>query len=1314
MSKFKTCGFLAFLTVLVLVASGVVYVKWTSKPVPTAPVGITVAEQGGAPNPAEDQAPCSPGPVNCATGEFWKEFSDFSIPGPGIPLDLTQTYLSAAASRPSPFGYGWTDSYAMSLTPPHAAGRVTIRQEDGAVVSFVKTAKHGFTAPARVMATLTRNRAGQFIFVRDSDQVRYVFSRTGRLISERDLNGDATTLSYRHGELAEVTDAVGRELDFSYQNGHVTSITGPMGATESLFYSRAGDLTEMTDPAGRSWQFGYGRGHQLTSITDPRGIVTKIKYRKHKVVALVGPGDAHIAWAYHGQPSGPSGGTTIATGPGPSVTAYHYVGLSLMSVTNGTGPAAATTSYGYDKQSLVTSVTDPDGHVTLYRYDRAGFLLSSTDPLGRTTRYRYNKFGEVTAQILPSGATSHSWYDGHGNLVKSQDAVGNVTTYTLDQTDPGLISKVYSPGAEVTTFTYDAYGNVASTTTSPSVGVTDTSRYAYDADGNLTCEVSPDAVVRHIKCPAPPVSCPVYGGHVLGTSSYALNCDGDVVASTDPAGDVTRYSYDPDGDLAATTSPTGTVTSYSYNPAGQTTQVAVNAKVTTTTSYDAAGDISTQSNAAGDVTRYQYDSLGHLVAMTDPLGKQTTYHYDPAGNLLRTVAAGGQQTYYTYDASGELTAIAYSASAVPAIGYAYTPDGQQSEITDSAGTTSYTYDGDERLLTATSTTSAGLTTKYSYAYDAAMNNVTLTYPNGRTVTDHYDDAGQLSKVTDWLGNTTQFSYDASGNLTYQHVPGGVDANYGPTSITIKNAEHTLAIFGYTRNQTGLISDSASFGVPDSSSQVVKYGYTARGQLATESGLTFGYDAAGNLTSSSSGGGFDQTYNPAGELSTRTSSQATISYAYDDNGNLTSAAPTSGQPTTLSYNQANLLASYNAPGNSASYSYDGTGLLASETHAGNLTNFVWDQGQATPFLLATSSSPTADPSTPSPSPSASPSAPASAPGYTSYIYGPNGQPIEQVTGNRPTFLISDQQGSVRLITNLVGHVIEKISYGPYGTVAGRSGSDSSALGYDGQYTDPATGFVYLRARYYNPQTAQFLTRDPDIVLSGAPYSYAGDDPVNASDLTGLSWWNPFSWSVKTWVNIGLAAALGVGAVFTDGADLALAPEAFGLDAATEALGDGLLDAGTDVSEDLFSSDAESAAQLNYTAPGDPAGSLAPNIKPIDGYQDVVVHGSPTDFSPSSTAGAPVWSPEDLADMIKSDSRYGNGPIRLISCSTGAPGSDAAQNLANELGVDVLAPTDIVWVDGNGALTVAPRNWLGIGPSRFSSAIPWKLFSPIPGA
>lgn len=62
--------------------------------------------------------------------------------------------------------------------------------------------------------------------------------------------------------------------------------------------------------------------------------------------------------------------------------------------------------------------------------------------------------------------------------------------------------------------------------------------------------------------------------------------------------------------------------------------------------------------------------------------------------------------------------------------------------------------------------------------------------------------------------------------------------------------------------------------------------------------------------------------------------------------------------------------------------------------------------------------------------------------------------------------------------------------------------STPLLWAGQYRDPATGLYYMRARWYDPATGQFLSVDPLVAQTGLPYSYAGDNPVNEGDPSGL--------------------------------------------------------------------------------------------------------------------------------------------------------------------------------------------------------------------
>ena len=48
---------------------------------------------------------------------------------------------------------------------------------------------------------------------------------------------------------------------------------------------------------------------------------------------------------------------------------------------------------------------------------------------------------------------------------------------------------------------------------------------------------------------------------------------------------------------------------------------------------------------------------------------------------------------------------------------------------------------------------------------------------------------------------------------------------------------------------------------------------------------------------------------------------------------------------------------------------------------------------------------------------------------------------------------------------------------------------------------STGFYNMRARWYDPQTGSFTTRDSEFIQTDHAYNYAGGDPINNSDPSG---------------------------------------------------------------------------------------------------------------------------------------------------------------------------------------------------------------------
>jgi uncharacterized protein RhaS with RHS repeats len=57
--------------------------------------------------------------------------------------------------------------------------------------------------------------------------------------------------------------------------------------------------------------------------------------------------------------------------------------------------------------------------------------------------------------------------------------------------------------------------------------------------------------------------------------------------------------------------------------------------------------------------------------------------------------------------------------------------------------------------------------------------------------------------------------------------------------------------------------------------------------------------------------------------------------------------------------------------------------------------------------------------------------------------------------------------------------------------------TTPLGFAGQYTDSESGLQYFRARYHDPVTAQFLSRDP---MDAATRSPSGHPEGAGSEIT----------------------------------------------------------------------------------------------------------------------------------------------------------------------------------------------------------------------
>jgi RHS repeat-associated protein len=1095
-------------------------------------------ETTGGSNPAEWGMcyQCRGDPINTSTGEFFETVTDASAAGRGPALTLTRTYSSQRAPYDGPFGPGWSFGYGMALSQNTSTGVVTVTQENGSAVTFTPSGST-YTAGPRVDAALAHNGDGSWTYTRKSRQL-FDFTTAGLLSAVRDLNGNARTVSHgTGGQVAAVTDGAGRTLTFTYgTNGRIATVTDPATRQTSYGYDSSGRLSSVTAPGGAVTHYGYDSWNLLTSVTDPTGAVAANGYdAAQRVTSQTDPTGHTTTFAYGAD------GTTTTTTPAGRVTLDSYTNGQLTTITRGAGTAqAATWTYGYEAATCaLTSVTDPNNHTTSYTVDTLGRRTSATDPNNHTQTWTYNTLGEVTAATDANGTTTTTSYDSAGNpLTVSTPLTGTTSTRTTTYTyassaHPGDITAITDPDGHTTTLGYDTYGNTH-TVTDP---LTHTTTTDTDVLGRTTAVTTPRGNTTH----------------------YGYNTAGHLTTITDPAGHDETRGYDAAGRLTSTTDRLGHTTSCTRDGNGRITTTTRPDTTNTTAGYDLDGNQTSYTDANNHTTSYTYDPLDRLVSSTDPLNRTTNYGYDKAGNRTTLTDPAGRVTTDSYDPANQLTATTYSDGGTPGVAYTYTPAGQQATMTDGTGTTTTSYDSLGRVTDQTN----GAGQHVGYGHDLSGHLTTLTYPNGHDVTRGYDTGGRLTTVTDWAGHTTTITPDADGNPATTTDGNGVvqtttwdttDQQSG-TAITDPGGT-TLAALPYTRDHNTQLTGTTPQGLPGTAET---YSYDTLNQLVGVNTDSYAYDHAGNTTTLTNGATL--TYDAADQPTGYTTTAGTTTITYDPQGNrLTGPAP--GGTATYAYDQANHLTTATTSAATSSYTYDATGLRITRTTGSTTQHFAWDVASGVALLLTD--------------------------GTTNYLYDDTGHPLEQLTTTGTAlYYQADQYGSTRLLTDSTGAVAATYTYDAYGTLTGHTGTADTVLRWNGQQQDPDTGLYYLRNRYYDPITTQFLTRDPLATITRALYNYAANDPLNRMDPLGLTWWNPTTWTPET-RNIVIGVGLGVLAVATGGAALAVGATAAGFALGATSVGLGMGAAAMDAGPCLNDHAAVACVGLGLGASGSVAG------------------------------------------------------------------------------------------------------------------------------
>ncbi|MGH2378139.1 MAG: DUF6531 domain-containing protein [Candidatus Limnocylindria bacterium] len=1043
----------------------------------------------------------SPDPVNLGTGVFTLRASDLELPGRALPLAFARRYNSADSAAGS-LGPGWTHSYDWRLGESGAT--VHLRRGDGRRETYLRNTDGSYAAPPDTFDVLVQNGDGTFTLTLTS-QVAYHFATDGRLSRISEPAGNQITLTYTGSDLTLVTDTVGRQVAFTYSGGRLVQLQDPLGRKVTYGYDAEGRLSTVTDrignapgedPAQHRWQYAYdGATRHLTTITDPDGRVrVRNTYDAQGRVTQQRDGLNHLTTITYGVL------VTATTDPRGHEATYTFDDrMRVLSQTDVVGTDTYTVSYTYDAAGNRTSVTDREGNTTDLTYDARGNVLSKTDPSPDgvaprpVTTFEYDLENNLTETTDALGAVTTLTYEPAANVLLSVarqvDASTTATTsYEYgDQANPGLPTRVYSPlgnagGTPDPTFStvlaYDTEGNLTSRTDADGA----TTTFAYDDVGRLTSFIDPDG-----NAPG--------GVPSLHTWTIGYDPNDREIRRSDPLSGELEYSYDGAGNRTSLADRNGNVTSYFYDanarlrevqqkpdPAGATVY-------TTTVERDENGNATRITQGKGALTDYAFDALDRLTAVTTyptptaPL--TTTYVLNGNGQPTSRTTGDGVTVTYSSDALARLTGVS---GPLLSIGYEYDALGRRTSMSDALGLTTYDYDDTGRVLEISSPLGT-----LGYDYDLDGNRILLEYPGGDPVIYSYSPGGRLESVTDWAARTSTYTYTPSGLVDTLAQHGGLAAAYTyDRAQRLTSLEYTQTVAGLPvtvlrqdfsldaeGNRTQLVESGALGDPPPGPSDTFSYEYDGLSRLLSADAVLFGggtrsetftYDAATNIQART---GPAATYTMDG--ANRVTTDGAQSFTWDGADRLVQRGA-----DTFRYDSLSRLTAASVAGATSSYQYDGDGLLAIRSDSAGSTNFAWDTSTAPAPLLEAGSDRVVHGLSPL------------------YLARADGQTVR---------LVRDALGSVRAELDDLGLVAKAFRYAAYGAITDRMPLDATPtlLGFTGELADPS-GLTYLRARWYDPDAARFLSRDPYPGFSSRPaslnaYAYAHANPSLMTDPSG---------------------------------------------------------------------------------------------------------------------------------------------------------------------------------------------------------------------
>ncbi|WP_394368712.1 RHS repeat domain-containing protein [Bacteroides finegoldii] len=756
----------------------------------------------------------------------------------------------------------------------------------------------------------------------------------------------------------------------------------------------------------------------------------------------------------------------------------------------------------YDVLDRATEVTLPDESKTLTAYTTdAGsraLVTTVTDALGNKQATYTNGSSKtvMTKQLSgPDGEITTTFeYDGIDRLVRVIDTEGNVTTSVYDMGDRR--TEVNHPASGITTFTYDALGNVLTKQTANLAKEGKSITYDYDYH-RLTGINYPDHPENNVKY--------YYGGRNAsqnrigrlmlredgtGAIEYFYGKMGEVtktrrtliVPNQAIATYVTQWTYDSHNRLLEMIYPDEEKVTYSYNLGGQLEKVR---------GYKSYG--------YDYVNRIGYDKFEQRTYLKYCNGAETFYTYEPARRRLQnlTVNAGGKSIMdnaYAYDAVSNVLSVANKA-ALPESGKA---GGQMAHA--------YTYDALYRLASATGTYAGADSKTASYRLEMSYDNMHRIVSKKQ----HLTQQGVQFDGTLHVGYDLAYTYGKTEGRKFQ-LAEVKDANYcteeNPDSVAKVDNNHT---YTYDANgnlvyvNTGRIKQD---GTLDSTAAERKLRWDEENRLTAsdDNGFVtnYWYDADGERTVKTSGEGEQLYVNSefaGGRTNTAKFSLYVSPYLVANQGGrytkhiyigsqrivskIGDFASYGSDPRRIQY------AGSETDGLSVNYKqkYSAQQQVIKDNYAifevpyNGTDNNDYVDGQG---FCCDDGSPEA--------------AQARALALENNFQDPDAYEKLQF------YYHPDHLGSSSYITNLDGEVVQHIEYVPFGEVfiEERNSIWNTPYLFNAKEFDEETGLYYYGARYYDPRLSLWISTDAkqEENLNVSTYIYTFNNPIKYQDPDG---------------------------------------------------------------------------------------------------------------------------------------------------------------------------------------------------------------------